>query len=515
MTTSCLNMGAARLAELIASGRASAVDVMEQHIARLQQVNPQLNAMVWDFFEAARVAAREADAQQACGEPLGPLHGVPFTVKEYLDVPGSPSTHGLESLKHHRASTEDVYVARLRAAGGIPLCKSNVPQLLLYYESDNPVYGRANHPQDPARSPGGSSGGEAALIAAGASPIGLGSDIGGSLRVPAHFCGICSIKPTMGRCNDNSRVMPQGQRSIVAQVGPMAPHVADVALGLAVLNGAAGDFEPSRPLGDYRAVDVSQLRVAFYTDDGTFTPMPAVARAVHEAAGMLRAAGATVTAWQPPDVPQALDTFYGLLGGDAMGTMKRRFGPGRKAPQIAQLMLLSRLPGWLVKSLGAVLSKLGQSAMAASMKAFGDYSALHFWDLTEAQRDYQQCFAQAMATAPGGPFDIILCPPCALPAFTHGASTDLLTAGAYAALYNLLGYPAGVVPVTRVRADETPGLPESGDRIRQLARQVATGSAGLPLGVQVVARPWCEHEALAVMQVIETAVLKTTDFRPA
>ena len=152
--------------------------------------------------------------------------------------------------------------------------------------------------------------------------------------------------------------------------------------------------------------------------------------------------------------------------------------------------------------------------MAANLSAFGDYSTLHYWDLLEAQIDYQAEFAQSMQTAPGGPFDVILCPPCPLPALTHGASTDLLTAGAYAGLYNLLGYPAGVVPVTRVRADEENSRPATSDLLLKLAAKVDAGSAGLPVGVQVVAKPWMEHVALAVMQSIETEVRKTQDFAP-
>ncbi len=134
--------------------------------------------------------------------------------------------------------------------------------------------------------------------------------------------------------------------------------------------------------------------------------------------------------------------------------------------------------------------------------------------MTAAQAAYEKRFSEALRSAPGGPFDIILCPVCALPAFTHGASRDLLTAGAYAGLYNLLGYPAGSVPVTRVRADEESNRAPSGDLIEKLARKVEHGSAGLPIGVQVVARPWREHEALAVMQVIETAARQGVDFKP-
>ena len=514
MTKSLLNLGATQLALMIARGETSAVDAVEQHIAQIEKVNPSLNAMVWPLFDAARASARDADARQARGEALGPLHGVPFTVKEYLDMPGTPSTHGLLSRKDHRATTEDIYVARMRAAGGIPLCKTNVPQWLLYYESDNPVYGRTLNPHDVLRTAGGSSGGEGALVAAGASPIGIGSDIGGSIRIPSHFCGVTGIKPTEGRCNDATAFMPRGQQAILAQVGPIAANVADVALGLAIMNGTTGPMEPSRPLGDYTQVDVKTLRVGYYTEDRLVPCAPAMARAVREAADALREAGASVVEWLPPDTRRAMDIFLGILGGDALKTFRRRHGAGPKTPPIQQLMLLASLPGWLLQGLAKLLGAVGQPSLSGNMKAFGDYSGIHYWDMVDAQVTYKDQFAHAMANAPGGPLDVILCPPCPLPAYTHGASTDLLTAGIYAPLYNLLGYPAGVVPVTRVRADEAPGLPASSDIILKLARKVSEGSAGLPVGVQVVASPWLDHVALAAMAVIEQQARKTTDFAP-
>ncbi len=172
------------------------------------------------------------------------------------------------------------------AARALVLGKTNVAQLLLHVETDYPLYGRANNPWNLARSAGGSSGGEAAIIAAGGSPLGLGTDRGGILRVPANFRGIASFKPTAGRIPDAGRYsIPIGQRAIVSQVGVLARHVGDVALGLDVINGGRDlHAEPRLPLGDIGTVDLSQLRVAYYTEDGTYAPAPAVARAVTEAA---------------------------------------------------------------------------------------------------------------------------------------------------------------------------------------------------------------------------------------
>ncbi|HEY7976271.1 MAG TPA: amidase, partial [Ktedonobacterales bacterium] len=204
MTTSTeiTDLSAVALAASIARGDLSAIEAVEASIARIEAVNPRLNAVVVKRYDEARAEARAADERQARGEPLGPLHGVPITVKECFDVTGTPATYGLPSRAHTLATEDDLYVARLRAAGAIIVGKTNLSQLLLYIESDNPLYGRTNNPWDLTRTPGGSSGGQAAIIAAGGSPLGLATDIGGSIRMPAAFCGVVGMKPTAGRTPD-------------------------------------------------------------------------------------------------------------------------------------------------------------------------------------------------------------------------------------------------------------------------------------------------------------------------
>ena len=197
--TTSLALGAREISERVASGELSAREVIEEHVRRIEEVNPRLNAVVVTQFDCALREADAADAALAHGGPLGPLHGVPVTIKEQFMVPGTPTTMGLPSRASHRAPSDGPLVGRLRRAGAIVLGKTNVSQLLIYHESDNPVYGRTNNPWDPERTPGGSSGGEAAIIAAGGSSLGLGGDYGGSIRVPAHFSGLHGLRPTAGR----------------------------------------------------------------------------------------------------------------------------------------------------------------------------------------------------------------------------------------------------------------------------------------------------------------------------
>jgi fatty acid amide hydrolase len=368
---SLTSLTASQLATMIARGEISSVEAVEAYIERIEQVNPRLNAVVVKRYDAARSEAKEADERVACGEAVGPLHGVPITIKEALDLVDTPSTFGLPSRANLLAHEDDLYVARMREAGAIILGKTNVSQLLYYIESDNPVYGRTNNPWSLDRSPGGSSGGQAAIIAAGGSPLGLATDLGGSIRVPATFCGIAGIKPTAGRTPDAGRYSQHpGERAIMSQVGVLARRVSDVALGLEIINGGRNPEElPSMPLGNTEAVDLSQVRVAFYTDDGTFKVAPAVQRAVLEAAEMLRDQGAVVTAWSPPEVQHAVDLFFGILSADGGQGIKQTLGKDKRDPRIATLLFLAQRSRPTLAALGGLLRSVGQSGLAGSILA--------------------------------------------------------------------------------------------------------------------------------------------------
>ena len=514
VTTALAQVSAKELAAKIAHGELSAVEAVEAAIERIEQVNPVLNAVVVKRYDQARAEARAADERRARGGQLGPLHGVPITVKESLDVAGTPSTFGLHLRANASADRNDVYVERLRLAGAIVVGKTNVPQLLMYNEADNPLYGRTNNPWKLDRTPGGSSGGQAAIVAAGGTALGLGSDWGGSLRAPAAFCGIASIKPTAGRAPDAGRYsLPIGQRAIVCQVGPMARRVEDVALALEIINGGRDPaVEPPLPLGDPDAVDVSALRVAYYVDDGTLPVAPAVRRAVIEAAGMLAGRGAQVVEWQPPSAAAAVDIFFGLLGADGGKAYREILGKNKKDPRVAQLVLLAGQSRFSAVVLSGVLRAFGQRGAADMLRTFGRRDTYSFWKLVEAQMAYQERFLDAVESDDGGPFDVILCPVTAVPALPHGATKQLTVAGGFAPLYNVLGWPAGVVPVTCVRPGEESARKRSLDGMVRAARTAERDSAGLPVGVQVVARPWREHIALAAMRAIEQSARARDDF---
>lgn len=503
------------LARLIAKRELSAVEVVREHIARIEEMNPKLNAVVCKRYEAAVKEATEADRRLAQGEAPKPLHGVPVSIKESLDLAGTASTVGLASRKDTLANTTDLHVARLREEGAIVLCKTNVAQMLVYMESDNPLYGRSNNPWDLERTPGGSSGGEAAIVAAGGVALGLGTDIGGSIRCPASFCGIYGLKPTTGRCTDVGRYsIPVGQRAITSQVGPFGRTVKDVATALEIINGGAmPECVPSRALADYRSVELDQLRIAWFVDDGDLPASPAARRAVREAADVLKAAGARVTPWQPPDIRSAIKIFYGLLAADGMRSMRGVAQGNRLDPRVKRLMISTAIPRPGLALLRTLLSFVGQRRLAELLDAFGFVGTHHYWRFVDEQSHYQDRFVQALDQHDaGGPFDAILCPSFAVPALRHGASADIGLGGAYVLLANLLGWPAGSAPFTRVRADEETDRAPSSDLIERAARNSEFGSRGLPIGVQVIARPWCEHIVLGVMRALEEAQSGASDY---
>jgi fatty acid amide hydrolase len=500
-----LDLGALELRDRIARGELSCREVVEAFVRRIEATHARLNAVVVPLFEQAREQARAADEARERGEPLGPLHGVPVTVKEMFDVAGTPTTSGVPHWAAVRASADAPLVAQLRRAGAIVLGKTNVAQVGMMFESDNPVYGRTNNPWRPDRAAGGSSGGEAAVLAAGGSALGLGSDGGGSIRHPCHCCGVHGLKPTGGRLTLRGHWMLPNWSSDWVQPGPMARHVADLALALRVLAAPGQEaFDPDIapvPLGDPAAVSLQGLRVGAYEDDGQFRAGPALRRAVREAAAALRERGAVVEDFRPPDVPEAVRLYYGLAYHDGMVAMRRYLGRGPTDWRVRRVLLGASMPSSLRPALAWLFDRLGRR-YDAQFYRFVPRRRLSFegyWRLIEDQAAYRARFAAALDA---GRYDALLCPPNGLPAPTHGCFYNAV-AGSYGLLYNLLGLPAGVVAATRVRPGEESDRPPSKDPAEETARAVEAGSAGLPVGVQVAGRPWREDVALAVMAALE------------
>ena len=509
-----LRLSASEMARQIAAQEITSSELIDAHIRRIEAVNPRLNAVVVPLFAQARQAATLADEAVRAGKPLGPLHGVPITIKECFHVSGTAATEGIARFAGEVIAADSPLVARLRRAGAVLLGKTNLPQLMLMHETDNPVFGRTNNPWNAERVPGGSSGGEAAIIAAGGSPLGLANDIGGSIRVPAHFCGIAGIKPTTLRLtNAGTRDNLRGMEAIRPQPGPLARHVEDLYLALKVLTTLdENEIDPQIapvPLGDPADVDIEGLRIGVWTDDGYFPPSPAAARSVHEAAEALRQRGAQVETFQPPEMHEAVRIYFGLLSADGGADAARLLGSSARDWRIRRLLALGGTPGWLRWLISNGAAAVGQRRTAELLSMIGRKSADGYWRLSLARAEYAERFFADWTAAR---LDALICPAHALPALRHGDTAHLSLAGSYLYWANLLGVPAGVVPLTRVLAHEQAGRPTSRDAVMRTAREVDAASFGLPVGVQVAARPWREDVALSVMGALESHFSATDDF---
>jgi amidase len=300
---------AEKLAALIADRKVSSVEVIDAHLARIEAVNQTVNAIVRVLADDARAAAIDADRKVASGEPLGPLHGIPFTVKENIDMAGLPTTWGVPALAKAVAALDAPVVERMRQAGAIPIGRTNLPDMALRMHTDSSLYGLTRNPWNLERTAGGSSGGEAAALATGMSPIGLGNDLGGSLRNPANACGIASIRPSAGRV-PNAGLVPTADHLLSLQLmfvqGPMARRVADLRLGLQVLMGAhpRDPWSITAPLAG--APLTKPIRVAVATEPPGGSTDPVIAGVVNRAADALANAGYEVVNACPPRYEDAI-----------------------------------------------------------------------------------------------------------------------------------------------------------------------------------------------------------------
>lgn len=446
---------ATALAHAIRDKQVSSQEVVAAFLKRIEAVNPQLNAIVQLTADEALAQARQADAALARKEITGPLHGVPMTIKDQFDTVGVISTAGTKGRAAFVPQQDATAVARLRAAGAIMLGKTNLPEFAVAFETDNLVYGRTNNPYDLARTPGGSSGGEAAIIAAGGSPLGLCTDAAGSIRWPAHCCGIAGIKPTHGRVPTTGIFPPAiGATGSLWHVGTLARFVEDLILTLPIIAGVDW-HDPAvvaTPLGDPHAIDLTRLRVAFHTDNGIASPTAETAQVVRTMATALSEAGMAVEEARPSGIEQSYEILRNLFAADG----------GAGVQQLLQLAGTTE-PSPLLLRLAGILHPY-----ALATAQFGGLLAQ--WDMFRAT---MLSFMEH--------YDVILCPVNAAPALPHGATfeEDNLAGFSYTMTYNLTGWPAVVV-------------------------RAGTSPEGLPIGIQVVARPWREDVALAVAQQIET-----------
>ena len=443
----------AQMATAVTTRAITSARLVRGFLDRIERLNPALNALVYSTAEQALKQADKADADLLAGTLHGPLHGIPMTIKDSLDTKDAVTTWGTLGRKDFRPGSDATCVARLRAAGGILMGKTNTPEFTLAFKTDNLVYGRTNNPYNLALTPGGSSGGAAALIASGATPFDIGTDTGGSIRLPSHFCGIAGLKPTTGRVPCTGNALPSsGLLSTLSQPGPMARRVADLGYLLDIIQGP-DLFDPhSVDARSYSptAVDVSQLRIGFHTDNGISTPSNAIQSAIKDALKLLNEAGHTTTETRPPGVEMAsfiYSRLFGADGGDTLDLLLEDSRTTEPSPQIAQ--------------------SATQARPTMSQSEFN--YAINLWD------NYRSGMLGFF-----NDFDVLVCPVNAHTAIGHDETEDML-AYSYTLAYNLTGWPALVI-------------------------RCGTDARGLPIGLQIVARPFREDHCLALGAWLETVL---------
>ena len=458
MSEELTRKSASELVQLIRSRSVSAIEVVEAHLRRIDEVNPLINAIVTVAPDVMK-SARAADDALAKGEEFGPLHGLPITIKDTIDTKGIRTTSGSRRHANRIPDHDASVVATLKAAGAIVLGKTNVPEMAIPYETDNPVFGRTDNPGKLVMTPGGSSGGEAAAIAAYLSPAGVGSDLSGSIRVPAHFCGIAGLKPTTGRIAFDGHV-PEvvGPLAVGASFGPMARCVDDLALlfGVMAATGMPFDDASDRSL---------RPPVAFYTYDGIAPVTEETEATVRTAAKILSDAGFTVREERPPGVSEGSRLWIELFS-HASSQQVREFYRGRESEA-----------GPLVASM------LGKKHDPPSFEDRVETAERLSKAIVERER-LREILLRWMKDTP-----LIIAPVGAFPAFGHGTrrvdvhgdSISIFRAFSYCQTFNVFGLPAIALPVGR-------------------------SSEGLPLGVQIVGRPFAESEVLRAARIIESTL---------
>lgn len=456
-------MSATKLCAAIRARALSPVEIMEAHLRRAEASNPVLNALV-TFAPDALEQAHEAERMLMRGDALPPLHGLPVTIKDTIATANLRTTSGSLTRAEYVPAEDAPAVARLRAAGAIVFAKTNASELALEYNADNSLFGRTNNPHDLARTPGGSSGGCAAAVSACLSPASLGSDLVGSIRIPAHFCGVAGLFPTPGRVPCGGHFPPtEGALAKGASLGPLARRVDDLALLFDALRGEENAHASATPSEVSQLVSETKLRglrVACYTDDGVVPVTTETKHAVESAARALAEAELEISEACPPEMARATELW---------------------------LALFSREVGSIVRAEYAGREELAGASVRALLRREADGNVVAAGSQSDAWAERERLRAALLERMSETP--LLLAPVGAVAAFAHGARKvsiddqefNTFRAFSYAQACNVFALPAACVPAGRTRE-------------------------GLPIGVQIIGRPHQESLILAAARVIETAL---------
>uniref|UniRef100_UPI00398EC7E7 fatty-acid amide hydrolase 1 n=1 Tax=Pristiophorus japonicus TaxID=55135 RepID=UPI00398EC7E7 len=505
---SILSLSLLELCEQLQNDTLSPDGVLHAYMEKALEVTKQLNCLT-DFLPECRTQLQDLQ-----GKRKGLLYGIPVSIKDNIDCKGHDSTCGLRKFLNQPAAEDSVVVQVLKRQGAVPFLKTNVPQTMLSYECCNPIFGQTLNPLDKKRTPGGSSGGEAALIAAGGSILGIGSDIGGSIRVPASFCGICGFKPTGKRLSiKGARTSVPGQRAVEAAVGPLARDVDSLALCMKALlcedMFQADPTVPPVPFNDKVFSSSTPLRIGYYESDGYWIPSASMKRAVMETKQLLEEAGHTLVPFTPLRTPYAVKEFVMKgIGADGGNMLLERLKGDMYDPNLKDLFIMYQMPRILKKIVYFLLKPFSPRLADVCKCLCGLGSITELWQQHVAIQAY--C-AEYMGLWKSENLDVLLCPALG-PAFSVGYAGKLAASASYKVIFNLLNFPAGIVPVSTVTEKDEEELKGyvgyCNDHWDKTFKKGISGAVGLPLAVQCVALPWHDELCLRFMREVERVTQK-------
>ncbi|XP_023968113.2 vitamin D3 hydroxylase-associated protein-like [Chrysemys picta bellii] len=500
-----LSLSLVELAEKLKEGSLSPESVLYTYMDKALEVTREVNCLR-HFIPECEEQLQEVRRQKE----RGLLYGVPVSIKDHIGYKGHLSTCGFVQLLGRLEQEDSVMVKVLKRQGAIPFVLTNVPQSLFNYDCSNSIFGQTVNPLNHQKSPGGSSGGEGALIAGGGSILGFGTDIGGSIRLPSSFCGLCGLKPTGNRLSLSGISGPiDGILSVTGAVGPMARDVDSLALCMrALLCDDMFRLDPTvPPLAFNEEVYSSSapLRIGYYDTDGYFLLPPCMRRAVHETKEILQKAGHTLVPFAPPRPDYVMNELFvkGLFA-DGGSTLLGMFAGDVVDPGLEPQVNCYRIPTLVKKMLALTVRPLFPRLAGYLAALCGVRSEKLLWKQHAQVMAYRMEFIAAWRKLK---LDVVLCPVLG-PAFTVGYPGKLFAAVSSTMLYNVLNFPAGVVPVTTVTEADEEDLKHYtghyGDPWDRTLRQAVEGAVGLPVAVQCVALPWQEELCLRFMKEVET-----------
>lgn len=505
--TSILNLPLPELTEKLRDGSLPLEHVFYAYVGKALQMATETNCIT-EYLQESETQVQKA---KPAGK-LGLLYGVPVSLKDSIDCQGHDTTLGFIKNINKPVAEDSVVVQVLRRQGAIPFVKTNIPQSLISYDCNNLIFGQTFNPLLYTRSPGGSTGGEGALIGGGGSILGFGTDLGGSLRFPAAFCGICALKPTGNRLSKKGVVSGiRGQKAVAAAVGPLAKDVESLALSMRALlcedMFSLDSSVPPLPFNEEVYSSTKPLRIGYYETDFFTMPSPAMRRAIRETKQLLEDAGHTLVPFELMNMDYTLFNFCvkGVFA-DGCASFLGNF-KGELEESSLGLFWLMKSPNWL-KNVLSWITKPFMPRLSAMLLSVRANTVDEVWSLHHEIEDFSQQFVAQWKKLN---LDVMLCPMLG-PALGIGYPAKLSVAVSYTMLYNALDFPAGVVPVTMVTDEDEEELKGYQGYYRdywdRTMAKAFHGSVGLPVAVQCVALPWQEELCLRFMKEVETLVLK-------